>query len=71
MTLKSQINNDLNSLSPERLAEAYHYVALLKKNSSTDEQFSWKKYIGILSDTEAKNLMRMIDVEFNKIEGEW
>ena len=71
MTLKSQINNDLNSLPPERLAEAFHYVSLLKKNNSADEQFSWKKYIGILSDAEAIGLLKVVDIEFNKIEGEW
>lgn len=70
MTLKTQLNNDFNSLSPERLAEAYHYVALLKKNSAIDEQFAWKKYIGILSDAETKNLLKTVDIEFNKIEGE-
>ena len=71
MTLKSQINNDLNSLSPERLEEAYNYISLLKKNSLNDEQFSWKKYIGIISDSEAKNLLKIINLEFEEFEGEW
>ena len=71
MTLKSQITDDLNALSPERLAEAYHYISLLKKNSLSDEPFSWKKHLGILSDAETKNLLKIINLEFEKVEGEW
>ena len=71
MTLKSQINDDLNSLSPDKLTEAYHYISLLKKNDSASEQFFWKKYLGILSKVEAKNLLKTLKLEFGKIEGEW
>jgi hypothetical protein len=71
MTLKSQIGSDLNSLSPEGLAEAFQYISKLKKNSADDKLFAWKKYIGILSDAEAKRLMKTVKKEFEKIEGEW
>lgn len=70
MTLKSQINDDLNSLSPGELAEAYHYISMLKKKHG-EEQFSWKKHLGVLSDSEAKKLLIVINQEFGKVEGEW
>ena len=43
MTLRSQIGNDLNSLSPDKLAEAYRYISGLKKDDIKEKPFFWKR----------------------------
>lgn len=71
MNIRTNIINDIQSFNPEMLSQAFHFFETLKNKNESFNQFNWKKYIGCINDDEAENMRKIINEEFNKIEGEW
>jgi len=70
LSIRHQIIHDIRFLSPELLSQAYQYLELLKA-TKYDKKSTWKSYIGCISDQEATTQKKLIDKEFENIEGEW
>ncbi|MBU0764229.1 MAG: hypothetical protein KJ607_05285 [Bacteroidetes bacterium] len=68
--IRHQLINDIRLFDPVLLAQAYHYISLLK-NSGHKQPGGWKNFIGCISDKDAKEQKALIDNEFGNIEGEW
>lgn len=74
MILKEQILQDVNRIGNHQiLNQLYYYLQSIKKlvpqeKANKDTILS---FAGLLSDEEAKELTKIINSEFNKIEGEW
>jgi len=70
LSIRHQLIQDIKILSPELLSQAYHYLELLKATENNRKN-TWKSYIGCISDKEAIAQKKLIDNEFENIEGEW
>lgn len=71
MSLKSKLIEELEGLSPDKLTLVVEYIRLLQQAEAPPLPFAWKKFIGVISEEDGKEMERIIDEEFNKIEGEW
>ncbi len=74
MILKDQILHDVNRIGNHQiLNQLYYYLQSIKKSVPHEKANKDKilSFAGLLSDKEAKELTKIINSEFNKIEGEW
>ena len=70
LSIRHQLIHDIRFLSPELLSQAYHYLEVLKATEN-NKKGTWKSYVGCISDNEAISQKKLIDKEFENIEGEW
>jgi len=70
LSIRHQLIHDIKFLSPELLSQAFQYFELLKV-SEKNKKSTWKSYIGCISDKEAFGQKKLIDKEFENLEGEW
>ena len=68
LNIRHQLIHDIRFLSPELLSQAFHYFELLKLSNNNK---TWRNYIGCISDKEAIDQKAIINREFENIEGEW
>ncbi len=66
INLKEQIRAELEELSLDRLPLVVEYIRLLKQTQEQPGFLGWKKYVGVLTDEEAKELRQIMDEEFGK-----
>ena len=77
MTIKQQLVLELENSSPEVVAQVFEFVQFLKKGRQKKTQKKVKKehfladLAGSLSPEEGEELARIINREFQTIEGEW
>lgn len=72
--LRNTILRDIRKIdSPEMLNQLFEYLQLLKKNMTRQggNTKAVLRFAGTISDSEAKDMKRIIEGEFNNIEGEW
>ena len=67
--LKTHIVNKINSISDHNsLVQIEYFLDSIKPKSNKKDVF---KFVGIISKEDGDEMQRIIDKEFNKIEGEW
>ncbi|MBK9460871.1 MAG: hypothetical protein KA783_04170 [Chitinophagales bacterium] len=74
MLLQQQILHDIQSLTdPVVLNQLYGYVSSLKKANEQQKSntLAVLQFLGTINNQEAAEISTCIDLEFNKIEGEW
>jgi hypothetical protein len=80
MKIQEQLILDIQRLNPQLMGQVYNFTEQLHKlldvNAKRKENYNFenhpfKKFFGIITDKEAKEMRLCIDHEFNKIEGEW
>ncbi|MCK4663960.1 MAG: hypothetical protein KAT68_13920 [Bacteroidales bacterium] len=74
MILKDQILNDVSKISNHQiLNQLYYYLQSIKKllPSEKPNKNTILRFAGLLSDKETEKLTKIINSEFNRIEGEW
>ena len=72
MTLQESILREVRELDdPEQLRQLSEYLNGLKKQPFKSNKEEIMQLAGLLSNEEAEQLKRIIDQEFNRIEGEW
>ena len=75
MTIKKQLLLELNNTKPELLSEVYNFFKFLQSNKtkspSKKNGHPLKNFSGILSDSEAKKMKKLVSAEFSVIEGDW
>lgn len=80
MKIQEQLILDIQQLSPQMVIQVYNFTEQLHKlfvlNDKHEELYDFNnhpfhKFFGIVPDDEAQELRECINLEFNKIEGEW
>lgn len=74
MTIRERLSKDINRIqNPILLNRILEFIHLIspKNSSSKGNVNQLMKYAGSLPDEDAKEMRKIIDEEFNKIEGEW
>ncbi len=80
MKIQEQLILDIQQLSPQLVFQVYNFTEQLHKLLVISEKqidvydfnnHPFKKYFGIIPDSEAEELRKCIHNEFDKVEGEW
>jgi len=73
MVIKNKIIEVISSIdNPIVLNELMNYLKrIVSKEEKNSDDKNFKNLIGVLPDDQAKEIMKNIDMEFNRIEGEW
>ncbi len=75
MTLKDKILLDLAAIkNPNLLNQIFEFIQLMKQGYSIVNDSNKKdvlQFAGKISDEEAEEINKIIDSEFNSIEGDW
>ena len=74
MILKEQIIKDINAIADlQLLNQLFEYVQVIKRTETkvTSNRERVLQLAGSITDEEAKEVRKMVNDEFNQIEGEW
>lgn len=73
LQIRSQILSSLESVSnPQILMEVLDFVKKIKAfDNYPSNKESVMSFAGVISDTEAEEMINIVQEEFNDIEGEW
>ena len=74
MTIRERLSKDINRIqNPILLNRILEFIQLISPKNSSDKGNvnQLMKYAGSLPDEDANEMKKIINEEFNKIEGEW